>query len=170
MRRACKYLLGQPAELIKSESEKEKIMLTNKQIAFKKELIKKLHTLKTTRGISEDQYRAALGSFGVESSKDLSIKELIAIIDRFNGINPEDDLWRKRCMAAIGAWLRITHKVESRDYIHAIACQATGYVEFNKIPKSHLQSLYYEFIRKVKVIEGVDLVISEKIKYQVSNN
>jgi len=145
-------------------------MLTNKQIAFKNQLIKKLHILKTNSGISEDQYRAALWSFGVKSSKDLSIKELIAIIDRFKCISPEDDLWRKRCMAAIGAWLRFTNRTESKEYIHAIACQATGYVDFNKIPKSHLRSLYCEFIKKVKVIEGVDLVISEKIDYQVSYN
>jgi hypothetical protein len=33
--------------------------------------IKKIHWLKNQLGLSEDEYRAALGSYGVESSKDL---------------------------------------------------------------------------------------------------
>jgi len=44
--------------------------------------IKKLHALKRALGLDEDAYRAALGSMGVESSKDLSLRQAGVLIDR----------------------------------------------------------------------------------------
>lgn len=144
--------------------------LTNKQKAFKKQLIQKLHTVKTSRGISEDQYRLALLSLGVRSSVDLSIEELIRFIALLNDVDPDADMWRKRCMAAIGAWLRVVNKTEGADAIKGIACRATGYESFNKIPTSRLRDTYYEFTKKAKTATRVNLIVADEMQHQSSLN
>ncbi len=144
--------------------------LTNKQKAFKNQLIKKLHAIKSERGLTEDQYASVLGSFGVASSKHLGIDELVRMIDLLKGSNPDDDKWRKRCMAAIGAYLRVTNRKENTDLIKGIACKASGYANFNKIPTSRLRDIYYEFTRKAKLTANVTKMVNNDIDYVSSLN
>jgi len=151
-------------------------MITSKQMAFKGQLIKKLHTLKSSLGLSDDQYRAALASFHeAEHSTDLSIEELIRLIDLIQRIDPEEDMWRKRVMAAIGSYLRSVSMEKSNSilnsrYIKGIACNATGYKSFNRIPTSRLRDLYYEFTKKSKVVEKSNLITKEIADYQTFSN
>jgi hypothetical protein len=144
--------------------------LTNKQKAFKNKLIQKLHTIKTDKGISEDQYRMALLSLGVKSSLELDIEELLRFIALLNGIDPDADMWRKRCMAAIGGWLKSVNRTDNADIIKGIACKATGYEYFNKIPTSRLRDIYYEFSKKAKTSNSITKLVSDEIEYQIISN
>ena len=65
------------------------------------------------------------------------------------------DKWRKRVMASVGAWLKALNKESNMQQIIGIACRAAGkYKRFNDIPASRLRDVYYEFVRKRKVIEN----------------
>ena len=146
-------------------------MQTSRQISFKKQLIKKLHTIKTSLGISDDQYRTALASFhDAEHSTDLSIEELSRLIDNIQSMNSGDDLWRKRCMAAIGGWLRAVNRFESSEVIKGIACRASGYENFNSIPAPRLRDIYYEFTRKAKTANNVSLIVADEFQRQIISN
>lgn len=145
-------------------------MITSKQEAYRKNLIKRLHAAKTEIGLTDDQYRAMLSGFGVESSKQLSIDELIRAIELLQTRNPDDDKWRKRCIAAIGAYLRATNRTENTDLIKGIACKASGYANFNKIPTSRLRDIYYEFTRKAKLTANITKMVNNDIDYVSSLN
>ena len=145
-------------------------MITSKQEAYRKNLIKRLHAAKTEIGLTDDQYRAMLNGFGVESSKQLSIDELIKAIELLQTRNPNDDKWRKRCIAAIGAYLRVTNRKENTDLIKGIACKASGYANFNKIPTSRLRDIYYEFTRKAKLTANITKMVNNDIDYVSSLN
>ena len=145
-------------------------MITSKQEAYRKNLIKRLHAAKTEIGLTDDQYRAMLSGFGVESSKQLSIDELIKAIELLQTRNPNDDKWRKRCIAAIGAYLRVTTRKENTDLIKGIACKASGYANFNKIPTSRLRDIYYEFTRKAKLTANITKMVNNDIDYVSSLN
>lgn len=145
-------------------------MITSKQEAYRKNLIKRLHAAKTEIGLTDDQYRAMLSGFGVESSKQLSIDELIKAIELLQTRNPDDDKWRKRCIAAIGAYLRVTNRKENTDLIKGIACKASGYANFNKIPTSRLRDIYYEFTRKAKLTANITKMVNNDIDYVSSLN
>lgn len=145
-------------------------MITSKQEAYRKDLIKRLHAAKTEIGLTDDQYRAMLSGFGVESSKQLSIDELIRAIELLQTRNPDDDKWRKRCIAAIGAYLRVTNRKENTDLIKGIACKASGYANFNKIPTSRLRDIYYEFTRKAKLTANITKMVNNDIDYVSSLN
>lgn len=145
-------------------------MITSKQEAYRKNLIKRLHAAKTEIGLTDDQYRAMLSGFGVESSKQLSIDELIRAIELLQTRNPDDDKWRKRCIAAIGAYLRVTNRKENTDLIKGIACKASGYANFNKIPTSRLRDIYYEFTRKAKLTANITKMVNNDIDYVSSLN
>lgn len=67
----------------------------------------------------------------------------------------EMDVWRKRLMAAIGGWLRLTGKPESDEYIKGTACRAAGRSDFNDIPKGQLVSLYNAFLQKQDDLQTV---------------
>jgi len=113
----------------------------------KKALVKQYHTVCSTCGLSANEKEAILSGYGVESSTDLTEWQLSEVI---NKLQKEPDQWRKRVMAAIGAWLRGINRTDGADMVKAIACRATGYEKFNAIPVSRLRDVYYEFSRKAK--------------------
>lgn len=143
-------------------------MMTSKQEAYRKSLIKRLHTVKSEIGLTDYQYRAVLSGFGVESSKQLSIDELLRAIELLQTRNPDDDKWRKRCMAVIGAYLRRLNYAENAESIKAVACRASGYENFNSIPVSRLRQVYYEFARRNNTSRQVGAEIS-RIEHELSN-
>ncbi|MCM1311224.1 MAG: DUF1018 domain-containing protein [Bacteroides sp.] len=127
-----------------------------------KGLLKKYHTLCSVLGLTDEQKRAILQSWGVESSRDLSQHQLIDIcaklsaqVDEKQGTAPLDKL-RKQVIAAIGAWLRETGQTESLAKIKGIAERASGYGDFNKIPRERLRNLIATFNNKVKDSRAVD--------------
>lgn len=127
----------------------------------KRQLIKQFHTVCSKSGISPEERRVIVGSFGRESSRELTEKELEDII---RSISDDSDKWRKRVMAGIGAWLRGVNIDHSPVMIKAIACRASGYPHFNAIPVSRLRDVYYEFVRKSKTVTGV-----QEFKQQITS-
>lgn len=127
-----------------------------------KGLVKKYHTLCTVLGLDDEAKRAILTSWGVESSRDLSQHQLIDIcaklsaqVDEKQGTARLDKL-RKQVIAAIGGWLRETKQGESLSKIKGIAMRASGYDDFNKIPRERLRNLIATFNNKVKDARAVD--------------
>ena len=126
-------------------------------------LLKKYHSLCFRLNMSADDKLALLAGYGVESSVDLSNEELTQICDRLNAaLNPESaktDRLRKRVIAAIGGWLRLTGAgKEDIGYIKGIACQATGVDRFNRIPYERLRNLYNMFLKKQRDAKAVNAV------------
>lgn len=121
-----------------------------------KGLLKKYHTLCTLLRLDNEAKRAILTSWGVESSRDLSQHQLIDIcaklseqVDKKQGTASLDKL-RKQVIAAIGSWLRETGQEETVAKIKGIAERASGYSDFNKIPRERLRNLIATFNNKVK--------------------
>ncbi|MDR2556272.1 MAG: regulatory protein GemA [Bacteroidales bacterium] len=131
-----------------------------------KQLRAKLHVLKTQAGMTDDEYRAMLaGGFGVDSSVDLNAHQLIDLIytleKRANPEISELDRWRKRVIAAVAGYLKVSGIESNIDKIKAIACRASGCDSFNAIPKQDLISVYYTFKNKQKVYKNVEDIISD---------
>ena len=127
-------------------------------------LLKKFHTLCGVLGIDAEAKSAILESWGVESSRDLDQHQLIDICaklsaqaDQRQGKTPLDKV-RKQAIAAIGGWLRKSGKREGISVIKGIACRATGYDDFNKIPRERLRNVIALFNNKVKDGERVDKI------------
>lgn len=129
-------------------------------------LLKKFHTLCSVLGMSEDQKSTLLQSWGVESSRDLSQHQLIDICAKLSEqVNHKDgtaslDKMRKQLIAAIGCWLRETSQEQNISKIKGIACRASGYSDFNKIPRERLRNLIAAFNNKIKDKKSVDALAS----------
>lgn len=125
-------------------------------------LLKKFHTLCTVLGLDDEAKRAILASWGVESSRDLDQHQLIDICAKLSEqVNEKDgtaslDKLRKRVIAAIGGWLRETRQQSNISIIKGIAMRASGYNDFNKIPRERLRNLIATFNNKVKDARAVD--------------
>lgn len=132
-----------------------------------KGILKKFHTLCSVLGLSEDEKCAIVESYGVESSRDMDTHDLINVcanlsdqVNKRNGSGEVDKL-RKRAMAAIGSYLHSVRRESNASIIKGIACRATGYEEFNKIPRERLRNLIATFNNKVKDAEGVESEIKQ---------
>ena len=137
-------------------------------------LLKKFHTLCTVLGLDDEAKRAILTSWGVESSRDLSQHQLIDIcaklseqVDHKQGTARLDKL-RKQVIAAIGRWLRETGQTESISIIKGIAMRASGYNDFNKIPRERLRNLIATFNNKVKDARAVDALTDALLMQQLT--
>lgn len=139
-----------------------------------KGLLKKFHTLCARLGLTGEEKRAIVDSYGVESSADIDTHDLIDICaslsKQLEGDRPDEmDKLRKRVMAAIGGYLRKTQQRSNPEIIKGIACRATGYVRFNKIPAERLRNLYNAFLNKQKDIDAVD-ALAVKLYVDALNN
>jgi len=123
-------------------------------------MLKRFHTLCSQLNMDEDTKHGIVGSYGRESSKELSTKELTDICIKLEkDLNPEFaelDVWRKRLIKAIGEWLKAMGKAGDIDAIKAVACRAAGVKGFNSIPQYRLCSLYNAFRAKVKDLKTVE--------------
>ena len=144
--------------------------------AIQKSLLRKYHTICHQLGLGTDQKEAIKESYGVASSRNLSELQLRQIIDQLqtgkksNKPNSEADRWRKRVMAAIGAWLRSLNKSTNADVIKTIACRASGCDRFNRIPVSKLRAIYYEFVRKSEATDGSKQIKEDLLNYLKQTN
>ena len=127
-----------------------------------RELLKKYHTLCSVLGLDDEAKRAIPASWGVESSRDLTQHQLIDIcaklsaqVDEKQGTARLDKL-RKQVIAAIGGWLRETGQQQNISIIKGIAIRASGYDDFNKIPRERLRNLIATFNNKIKDARAVE--------------
>lgn len=139
-----------------------------------KKLIKKFHALLAKAGIGADGKEAILSSFGVESTRDLSVRQLMEACAALDAhINPkrvELDKYRKRLIGAIGGWLRKMNRTENIGIIKAIACRASGKDSFNAIPLEQLRSLYNAFVKKQKDLRMVENLTIEELDILTLSN
>lgn len=110
--------------------------------------------------------RAIIESFGVESSADIDTHDLIDICASLSkqlegDKGDEMDKLRKRAMAAVGGYLRKIGRESNAEIIKGIACRATGYQSFNKIPAERLRNVYHAFRNKQKDIDSVERIAIE---------
>ena len=139
-------------------------------------LLKKYHTLCTTLGLTTEEKAAIAESYGVESSRDIDTHDLVDIcaklsaqVNAKNGTGEMDKL-RKRVMASVGFYLKKVNRNSNATVIKAIACRATGYTDFNKIPRERLRNLIGLFNNKVKGSERVDkLTAAAEVLKEVGN-
>ncbi|WP_304721751.1 hypothetical protein [uncultured Alistipes sp.] len=128
-------------------------------------LLRQFHTLCTRLGMTEEEKRALIEGYGVESSKDIDNHDLMNLCHtlelQLNKGAKEADALRKRVIAAIGGWLRLTGKSHNIDTIKSIACRASGYSDFNKIPTERLRNLYNCFLKKQKDMDAVERIAME---------
>lgn len=129
-------------------------------------VLRKFHTLCSLLGLTKEEKRAIVESFGVESSADIDTHALIDICASLSrqldgGKGDEMDRLRKRAMAAIGGYLKATGRAGNAEMIKAIACRATGHRAFNKIPRERLRNLIGAFNNKVKDARAVDGLAGE---------
>jgi hypothetical protein len=139
-----------------------------------KALLKKFYTLLGKIGAGTQGKEAILHSYGVESSRDLSVHDLMDICDKLTmQADPklkELDVWRKRVMAAIGGWLRATGGEENAAYIKSVACRAARRERFNDIPPAELRNVYNEFLNKRKTHDRVNTIDAERVLGVISLN
>lgn len=142
--------------------------MTAAQTAYKKALLRKYHFVCRELGMTQEEKEVIKEGMGVKSSRNFSIDQLKQVIERlesgkdYNQVYDNvGDLWRKRVIASIGAWLRVLNKTENAEMIKAVACRASGYENFNKIPVSRLRDLYYGFSRKAKTAKQTNVVMDD---------
>ena len=138
-----------------------------------KKVLKRFHTLCGVCGMTQDEKRALVSSYGVESSADISTHDLIDICaslsEQADVHEKSMNTLRRRTMAAIGGYLRMIGTEESAATIKAIACRATGYTDFNKIPVERLRNCYYAFVNKQKDMAGAEAVKRELMAGMIIN-
>nr|HMM16285.1 hypothetical protein [Petrimonas sp.] len=145
--------------------------LMDKQQKF---LVKKFHILLGKAGIDECGKRAMLASYGVGSSLDLGVRDLLDLCHKLELMTSEkarqEDMWRKRLMAAIGGYLRAMYQEQNAVRIKAIACRAADIDDFNRIPLERLRSLYHAFMNKTKDLKFVDKFTADELDYSTLVN
>ena len=141
-----------------------------------KGILKKFHTLCSVLGMTEDEKRTLVQSYGVDSSRDMDTHDLVNVCaqlsERVNKKTGTDDLdkLRKRVMASIGNYLRMMGKESNASIIKGIACRATGHEDFNKIPRERLRNLIGAFNNKVKDTQTVnDMAVAMALQNIMSN-
>lgn len=121
-------------------------------------LLRQYHAICRVLGITPDEKEAIKQGYGVSSIGELDDRQLIELIGR---LNSDANQWRRRVMAAIGAYLRHINYPENIQTIKAVACRAAGYDDFNRIPVSRLRAVYYEFVRRNRTAESTSIAISQ---------
>ena len=141
-------------------------------------LVKKFHTLLSKYSIRNEDKLTILGTYGVETSLDLTIDELAQVCDAIEssfGANAAEkqkklDTQRKRLIASIFAWRASLGAPADMNLVKAIACRAAevpeGYalsIRFNSIPEEKLRSLYNAFKHMAKDMGKVKEMTQEMI-------
>lgn len=130
-------------------------------------VLRKFHTLCSKAGISPDDKATIVASYGVDSSADIDTHDLIDLCYKLSQqADPEQaklDRLRKRLMAAIGAYLTAIDYASTSERIKAIACRASGYPSFNRIPADRLRSLYSAFCKYKRDLAAINDITAELI-------
>ena len=137
-------------------------------------LLKKYHTLCSQLGLDNDTKRDMVRSYGVESSRDLSAKDLMDICTKLEQtLNPQLidlNVWRKRLIASVGGWLKAMNRTENIQIIKSVACRASGKKHFNEIPMEQLRSLYNAFNKKKKDLQMVEELTMDELDILTLSN
>lgn len=133
----------------------------------KRAWVQKFNALCHIHNISAENRLALLSSFGVVSSKDLTIEQLKEACNCVKGITSAVDALmdksRKKLIAAICQFLELTQddNYMQKDgkgkaaYAIGVACRAAQVEDINSISLTKLRSLTYSFNKQKKVYEDV---------------
>lgn len=149
----------------------------------KKALIKRLHTLRSAIGMTQDQYDAMLWSYRVYSSRDMTVAQLEGACNFLQSLanenKPDPSLVRRRLLAAACQMLEKTvnewdswSRDKRMEYAKTVACRAAemerydghGRDNFNKISIERMRSLTYAFSKRSRDMDGVMEAVSEVMK------
>ncbi|MBV5327225.1 MAG: hypothetical protein JZU65_06225 [Chlorobium sp.] len=139
-------------------------LTADKQHSF---LLKRFHILCTKAGMQLYEKQAMVGSYGHESSRDMTNAELMqacTVLER--AIEPElvkMEIWRKRVIGSVGGWMRLVGRGNNIDMIKAISCRASGFDDFNKIPIDRLVNIYNTFLKKQKDWKNIGELVTEEL-------
>lgn len=127
----------------------------------KNALLRKYHALLRANGVSDDEKKALLASYGVGSGRELTVYELTEVCHMLDTratspVVAETDRWRKRVMAAVAAYLRLMGQPDTTETVKAVACRAAGCAAFNRIPMERLRSIYNAFANRAKDLKCAD--------------
>jgi len=125
----------------------------------KNRLIKKYHTLAGRAGMNDEAKDALLSGYGVESSKDLEVNQLIEVCNTLNNMLNKDvdklDKLRKRLIAAVGGYLTAMGKQSNLQIILGTIRRASEGRELNELKEAQLTSLYGAFNKAQKDMKKV---------------
>lgn len=91
------------------------------------------------------------------------IKHMEAAVKQIKSHSGEMDKLRKRVIASIGGYFKQTGQESNIEYIKSTACKATGYENFNGIPKERLRNVYNAFTKMQKDFETVGKINQEHL-------
>ena len=100
-------------------------------------------------------------NYHVEHISQLTAEQAAEFINLLQGGDPATqalNVWRKRLMAAVGAYLKSKNYEPTPDRIKATACRAAGMPNaqcFNHIPVDRLRSLYNAFCQRNRDMKEV---------------
>ena len=134
---------------------------------YRKQLIRKFHVLLREANVNEENKMVLLASYGVESSKDMTIVQLCGICSFLQGqISPElanKDKQRKKLLAAVcgfceskgvKGWDMMPDDVKM-EYAKGVACRAAHVESFNKISMDKMKRLTYSFKNQKEEMDSV---------------
>ncbi len=132
----------------------------------KKRLIKRFHTLLGAARLDDDGKMQILSAYGVTTSKDLSVAELLEICNKMNdmlngGKYSEMDALRKRVLAAGCSFMRANGQEANIDYVKGWVCRRAKKKSFNAVPADRLRAAYFAFNNQRKALEETKAVVAE---------
>lgn len=131
-------------------------------------IVRKFHTLCSLNGMTDDEKRATLAPYGVESSALMETHDLIDVcgslqkqLDARTASGQSMDGLRKQCLRAICDYMAVKKiKAENKiSYAKQIACRASGRDNFNRMTAAELRGVIGYFNRERKAIEGAGAVV-----------
>lgn len=123
-----------------------------------------IHRIKNTRGISDENWRLMLTSYGVESSADLPLGQLRLFRRRLHEMFADEvhcderAKWLKRVYGVVGKWLRDNGWKDDSEAIRTVICRAARKKALRSIELSHLKQIYYAWKAKSEQVEAASLV------------
>jgi hypothetical protein len=140
----------------------------------KKRLIKRLHTVCSSMGITAEERRLMYGDYGKDSSTQMDESEINELIQSITGhvqnMNNRTDLLRKRCIAVVFNYYKLRNMPVSIDYVKATIVRASGCKYFNSIPDGILNNLYNAFLDKNRNRVSVSEIDNQLTEYMQSCN
>lgn len=125
----------------------------------RKVLLKKFHALLALAGMSDGDKQMLLAAYGVESSRDLSVYELMeacaTVENRARPEIAERTKWRRRTMAAVTEYLRLMDRNPDAATVRGTVCRAAGTDDFYSIRTDRLRSLYNAFVKRNRDLRTV---------------
>lgn len=128
-------------------------------------LVRALHARVHAMGMTDDDYRALLHGWGVESSVDLDVDQLRALMrslgpQRRRTTGARFDIWQRRVLAAGCELMRSQGYPDTLDYVMGVACRMAGANLFARIPTDKLRAIYNAFKNRHRALTALDQQIA----------